>query len=165
MSSTASPVHKIFVIPCSAAKGAQAAPASELYTSANFAHMLRAAQIEAADTARVLSVTCKVMILSALHGLVDLDTELEPYNVRMGQPGCIPAHEIRWQLAHLGANVIVSMLPGAYYRPLEQAVREGNDRGSCDIDLMDAYESAPGIGWQRGVASSLVRTTGQLAAA
>ena len=100
----------------------------------------------------------KVMILSAEHGLLELDDKTAPYDTKMGQPGSISATEVRWQLAHLDPAAIVSMLPSAYATVLKAAVDSGNDRGTFDIDLMDAYEAAPGIGYQRGVASSLART-------
>jgi hypothetical protein len=153
----------IVVIPCAAAKHDAPAPAAALYNSANFAHTLHAAMGEAADTERVLGTPTRVMILSALHGLLELDTVVAPYDTKMGDAGCIGAAALQAQLEQLDATTIVSMLPGAYYRALRAAVDAGNDAGTTDIDLMNAYEDAPGIGYQRGVAGSLTRTHGVLA--
>lgn len=159
------PAHTLVVIPCAAAKAATATVAAELYTSANFAYTLAAAKLEAADTERVCGVTTKVMILSAEHGLVELTDVLEPYNTKMGDAGTVAPMMLRFQLAELDPAAIISMLPSAYAAALKDAVDTGNDRGTTDIDLMDAYEAAPGIGFQRGVAGSLTRHHGELASA
>lgn len=145
----------LVVVPCAAAKLDTAAPASELYASANFKHMLAAAKATAADMD-----DAKVMILSAEHGLVELDEVLAPYDTKMGKAGCIAVTELIDQLVALAPASITSMLPSAYYRPVWEAVTFINEEGDdADpwIDLMDVYEAAPGIGFQRGVASSLVR--------
>ncbi len=145
----------LVVIPCAAAKVDHPAPAAELYASDNFAHMLRAAQATAADMG-----DAKVMILSAEHGLVELDQVLAPYDTKMGQRGCIGTELVIDQLVALAPASITSMLPTAYYQRVWEAVSIINTEGSDEdpwIDLMDAYEAAPGIGYQRGVASALVR--------
>ena len=52
------------------------------------------------------------------------------------------------------------MLPAGYFQPVWEAVNFINEEGDdADpwIDLMNTYEAAPGIGFQRGVASALVR--------
>lgn len=71
-----------YIIPCSDAKLAHAAPARHLYTGTQFRHTLRAveAMLEPGD---------RVLVLSALHGLVALDTVLHPYEQRMGAPGSV----------------------------------------------------------------------------
>ena len=66
--------HTLIVIPCAAAKLDAPAKARDLYDSANFRHMLAAAEVEAAADAEHFGHTTKVMILSAEHGLLDLDT-------------------------------------------------------------------------------------------
>lgn len=145
----------LVVIPCAAAKLDTAAAARDLYASDNFAHMLRSAQAYAAD-----EDNAKVMILSAEHGLLDLDTVVAPYDTKMGDAGCIDADVVRAQLIELAPAAIVSMLPAAYYRRVWAAVSDINENGADTdpwIDLMDAYEAAPGIGYQRGVASALAR--------
>lgn len=150
----------IVIIPCAAAKVDHTAPARDLYDSANFRSTLRAATITAADIAAEFGVTTKVMILSAEHGLLDLDTEVAPYDTKMGNAGCIGTDALVDQLVALAPSAITSMLPGSYYRPVWAAVSFINEEGSDEdpwIDLMDTYEAAPGIGYQRGVASALVR--------
>jgi hypothetical protein len=47
------------------------------------------------EAAKTLGGT--VFILSAFHGLVKLDEEIEPYNLKMGQPGSIDAGAVRAQ--------------------------------------------------------------------
>jgi len=106
--------HTIIVIPCAAAKSATPAPARSLYTSFNFAHTLGAAELEAIDTERVCGTSTTVMILSAEHGLVELDQVLAPYDTKMGQAGCVTPATIAAQLAELAPKTIVSWLPSSY---------------------------------------------------
>lgn len=50
------------------------------------------------------------------------------------------------------------MLPGAYRRTLAAAVELLNEDDANEwIGFADVYEAAPGIGYQRGVASALGR--------
>ncbi|AYD82017.1 hypothetical protein I5G60_gp22 [Mycobacterium phage Saguaro] len=157
--------HTLVVIPCAAAKLDIAAPAAKLYDSPNFRHMLAAAQAQAIDTERVTGHSAKVMILSAEHGLVELDQVLAPYDTKMGDAGQVTVTELVDQLVALAPQVIEAMLPTAYRRQLAKAVefiREEGEDADPWIDLMDVYEAAPGIGYQRGVASSLARTAGLL---
>lgn len=145
-----------FVVPCGAAKQGSAAPARDLYTGSLFRHQLAAAEGEAAATARDLGVDTEVLILSALHGLVQLDEVIEPYDVKIGDPGSITVRQVVDQLDDLCfeyGDQIYAMLPKAYLRVLSAAAEEA----AC-IAVQDVYEAAPGIGYQRGVASSLVRT-------
>lgn len=152
--STAHTAHLV-IIPCAAAKVDHAAPARDLYDSANFRHALAAAEATAADQGDT-----RVMILSAEHGLVELDTVLAPYDTKMGQRGCIGTEVIVDQLVALAPQSVTSMLPSAYYQRVWEAVTFINEEGSDEdpwIDLMDVYEASPGIGYQRGTASSLLR--------
>lgn len=154
MSNTATATN-IVVIPCGATKLDAPAAARDLYASPNFAHTLRSAETYAADA------NATVMILSAEHGLLDLDTIVAPYDTKMGDAGCIDTDAIKAQLLDIAPATIVSMLPGAYYRRVWAAVTDINDNGADTdpwIDLMDAYEAAgPGIGYQRGIASRVAR--------
>jgi hypothetical protein len=123
-----------------------------------FRHVLAAAEGEAAATAEALGVDTEVMILSALHGLVALDEVLEPYDVKMGDSGSITAHQLAEQLGDHGieyGDEIYAMLPKAYYRVLATAAELADD-----IAVQNVFEAAPGIGYQRGVASSLLRSQG-----
>src|SRR5690349_4767772 len=70
----------LVVVPCGGKKLNHSAPAGELYIGSYHRACRRAA--EALRPARIL-------ILSALHGLVELDQVLAPYDLRMGQPGSV----------------------------------------------------------------------------
>jgi hypothetical protein len=157
MSNTAPNSH-IVVIPCAAAKADAAAPAAELYASANFAHMLRSAKAHAADTAAQFGTEVTVMILSAEHGLLDLDTVVAPYDTKMGDAGCITPDKLAAQLVARNITTVEALLPSAYFRTMWAAVTEVNDNGADTdpwIDLYEVFEAAPGIGYQRGVAARL----------
>lgn len=68
----------IALIPCTAKKLDHAAPAKELYCSDNFRKLLRITELQNVD---------KVLILSGLHHVVELDTVLEPYDYTLeGKP-------------------------------------------------------------------------------
>lgn len=170
---TAAHAEHLVVIPCAAAKLDRPAPAGKLYDSAQFRYMLDAATTEAIDNERVMGVTTRVMILSAAHGLVDLDTVLAPYDTKMGDAAAIGTEVVVDQLVALAPRAITAMLPAAYLARLWEAVTFINEEGSDEdpwIDLMDAFEagfgsrfgSRFGIGFQRGVAASLVRTAGTI---
>lgn len=157
-STQATSTHTLVVIPCAAAKLDGIHAAADLYTSANFAHMLRSAKAHAADAVDSFGrpVTARVMILSAHYGLVDLDQALASYDVKMGDAGCITAEGVAAQLAELAPTTIEALLPKTYRRTLAAAVeatREDDDNEW--IEFMDVFEAAPGIGFQRGVASQL----------
>jgi hypothetical protein len=154
--------HVLIVVACGATKLDHPAPAEKLYRSRHFALMLAAARSEAADTMRVCGGTASVAILSALHGLVNPATVLEPYNLKMGQPGSITALQVAAQLSHAPPDEIVALLPAAYLRVLTEAATTLNEAGLADIAVFNAFENAPGIGYQRGVASSLLRTAGRI---
>jgi len=154
--------HVLIVLACGSTKLDHPAPAESLYCSSHFALMLAAARSEAADTVRVCGGTASVAILSALHGLVDPMTVLKPYNLKMGQPGSVTATQLAAQLGRTPPDEIVAMLPSAYLRVLTEAVATLNEAGLADITVLNAFESAPGIGYQRGVAASLLRTAGRI---
>ncbi|AHJ86607.1 hypothetical protein Jolie2_57 [Mycobacterium phage Jolie2] len=134
------PAGPIVVVPCGAQKLDQPAPAAKLYTSQHFALTLRAAQKLADDQG------ARVFILSALHGLVPLDRVLAPYDVKMGDRGCITPAELADQLHAIAPTTITAMLPKAYRTALERAGAE----------VVDLFANAPGIGYQRGVASQIL---------
>ncbi|AVO25126.1 hypothetical protein KHQ84_gp203 [Rhodococcus phage Finch] len=149
--------HTLVIVPCAADKAAEATTARELYTSPNFAHIIAGALAEAEATERDLGTPARVMILSAKHGLLELDQVVEPYDVKMSQKALrIATSEIVTQLLALEPASIVSLLPATYADVLRAAVEEANEVAT-DTDLMDAYEYSPGIGYMRGTASALVR--------
>lgn len=144
------------VIPCGAAKTTTPAAARDLYTGSAFRHFLAAAETDAAATTRELGVRTEVLILSALHGLVSLDTVLAPYDVKMGDEGSITPEALAEQITArgitYGVDEVYAMLPRAYRAALAAA----SDLAEGPF-VQDVYEAAPGIGYQRGVASTLVR--------
>ncbi len=130
----------IVVVPCGAQKRETAAPADQLYTSQHFRLTYRAACKVAEDQ------DARVFILSALHGLVEPSAVLEPYDIKMGDAGSIKPPAIAEQLAAINATTITTLLPRAYRQALEAA----------GADVVDLYASAPGIGYQRAIASRIV---------
>ena len=88
----------------------------------------------------------RVFILSALHGLLDPATVVEPYDVKMGDRGCITPAVLADQLAAINPTTITTLLPKAYRLALVRA-------GAIVTDL---YANAPGIGYQRGIASKIL---------
>jgi hypothetical protein len=85
------------------------APAGQLYIGGYHVACRRAAA--------VLTTPDRILILSALHGLLPLDRVIAPYELRMGQPGSVTPDVLRRQAAQLQlvdeARVIV--LAGAAY--------------------------------------------------
>lgn len=139
------PKQHVVVIACGAAKVAHPAPAAALYTSAHFSLMLRAARrMATAQGGRVL-------VLSALHGLVELDTVLDPYDVKMGAAGCVTAEVLAGQLVAIGPSAITTLLPHAYAATLDHAAELAGVG-----ELIDLFADAPGIGYQRGVAARIL---------
>lgn len=146
-----------YVIPCGGDKAAAAAPARELYTGSFFQHTLAAAEAEAAATERDLGIASRVLILSAKHGLVDLDTVLAPYDVKMGEHGSMDAAGLAAQLLGRGIDAwdngdeVYALLPAAYRTRLARAGE------MIDLPVQDVYEAAPGIGYMRGVNAIIAR--------
>lgn len=133
-----------YVIPCGAAKLDHAAPARELYVSSMFRMALDAAHAAVADD------NGRVLILSALHGLVELDDVLEPYDVKMGDEGCVTVERIVEQCEQLGLTWearadVYAALPAAYFDKLDAALK------SIDVYAAPVYEATRGIGEHRKV--------------
>lgn len=143
-----------FVVACGDRKAPAPAPARDLYTGSLFAHVLKGVEAEAAATARDLGRPVTVLVLSALHGLVTLDTVLAPYDVRMGDEGSVTAEQVADTAADLGiefGDEVYAFLPTAYREVLAEAL------ATDDVAVHDSYEAAPGVGYHRGVASTLAR--------
>lgn len=119
----------LVVVACAAAKRKYPAPAAALYCSNHFAFMLSAARSEAADTTRVCGKPAGVAIVSALHGLVDLDTVIGPYDLKMGQPGAWGPDLLAAQLCARRPDEIIAMLPAAYLKALSAGVHIVNEAG------------------------------------
>lgn len=142
-------VPKLVVIACGADKLNRPAPARELYTSPHFRHALRAAQAYAGRT------DSAVRILSAKHGLLELDTIVTPYDARFGQAGHIHPSQLSNQLTTLGAHTVTTLLPRRYLTALTEAARVHQDAGA-HLTVIDLFAQARGIGYQRAVLSSLL---------
>jgi hypothetical protein len=139
------------IIPCSASKLDVAAPAAELYTGSMFK--------DALATARKLFSDDKIFIMSAKHGLVSLDTVLEPYDLQINEPGSVKWNDISVQLRDLGIDgKVLSLLPKNYQAVLARSL-EGFGKGApsrpFNIQLENLYEGSKGIGEQKGRLSQL----------
>ncbi|MCI2421106.1 hypothetical protein MOQ72_27050 [Saccharopolyspora sp. K220] len=150
----------LFVVPCGRNKLDRPAPARELYASPHFRFALRQVETQAADVPG-----SQVRILSALHGLVEPDTELEPYDVSMICENSISATALAVQLRDLCPATltieVAAFLPAVYLAALRAAARVAAQEGLAAVTVHDAYISAPGIGYQRRV---LARLTAGVAA-
>jgi hypothetical protein len=139
-----------YVIPCGGGKLDHAAPAAELYIGSMFRHALVNVERLAAMDEDEGRGPARVLILSALHGLVELDTVLEPYDLRMGAPGSVTAETLTAQALALGidwGSAVYAFLPRAYLARLDEALR------TLDVYVQDVYEACGGNGDQRRVLS------------
>jgi hypothetical protein len=140
-------VEQVVIVPCGAEKLDHAAPAGELYTSAYHRDNRAAAAAIAERTG------ARVLILSALHGLLTLDQVVEPYNLRMGQQGSVTTDQLRQQAAALGIRAArVTVLAGKAYANAVTAVWP---------DAARPYDGSRGLGDHRARARAIVR--GELA--
>jgi len=135
----------LVVIACGAEKLDRPAQAAELYTSGHFRLMLKAARRLAQDHGG------RAVIMSALHGLVELDAVVAPYDLKMGQPGSITAAAVAGQLDTIAPRAITTLLPHTYAATLDEAAELAGIG-----DLIDLFAEAPGIGYQRAVASRVL---------
>lgn len=139
----------VYVVPCGAAKVDHAASAGELYLGSMFKYVYEAAtELAAEDGGRVL-------ILSALYGLLDPTDVVEPYNVKMGDKDEVRTAEVSGQ-AHWDYGIdfgdeVYAFLPKAYLAKLDEALRP------WEVYAQNVYEAAPGIGYQRGTVANAVR--------
>lgn len=137
-----------YVIPCGGAKLNRRAPARELYVGSLFRHTLDNAERSARLDAETLRRPARVLILSALHGLITPDTELDPYDLRMEQPGSVTAATLAAQAAAFGidwGSEVYALLPRPYLARLDEALR------TLDVYVQDVYEGCGGNGDQRHV--------------
>ncbi|MFD8316204.1 DUF6884 domain-containing protein [Kitasatospora purpeofusca] len=107
----APPVPRVVLVGCSAGKLATHQPVavSDLYTGSLHWACRRAAQALTRTGGRTL-------VLSGLHGLLELDARITPYEHQLGAPGSVTADRLREQAAALGieqAQVTV-LAPSAY---------------------------------------------------
>lgn len=130
----------VAIIPCGQDKLDAPAPAADLYCGDMFRMSIAAARsIAEGDDAQVL-------VLSALHGLVQLDQVIAPYDLRMGAPGSVTAETVAAQALALGIDWgadVYALLPSAYFEVLDAALR------TLDVYPADVFEADAGIGFQR----------------
>jgi hypothetical protein len=109
-------VTTLIVIPCSAAKADIPCEAGRMYLGA----LHRSAKI-AAHTLATKIPDSRVVILSGLHGLLELDEVIEPYEQRIDADGAVTAEQLARQLADKGATKVVALTPSAYTHVLGDA--------------------------------------------
>lgn len=146
----------LFVVPCGRNKLAHQAPARDLYNSAHFGYTLRQVEAKAARTSGSV-----VRILSALHGLVAADQQLDPYDVTMISPDSIGPHQLAVQLRDIDRNIEAhAFLPAVYLAAFAAAASYAEREHLAQVTVHNAYADAPGIGYQRRVLAQLTTTGG-----
>lgn len=148
----------LVLIPCAAKKLAIGAPARDLYASDHFKLALRAAE------ARAGAVGARVAILSARHGLVNLERVLAPYDCSWGDPDAIAGEQVATHLSVQQVSTIEALLPSRYLAVVQEALHIIERRGGPRIELVNLYAGAAGIGYQRAVLSRLLASRGHTAA-
>jgi hypothetical protein len=101
--------RELVIVGCGAAKLDRPAAAAELYTGQHFRACLL--------TARALVPDALIRILSARHGLLELDELVQPYDVKLGQAGSITGHELAaqaWERGLLGPRPVTCLCSAAY---------------------------------------------------
>lgn len=97
----------LVIVPCGHAKRDRPAPAGQMYTGSYHQACRRAA-------ARLGG---RLVILSARYGFLDPATVIEPYELRMGQPGSVTVPTLHAQARVMGIDVAgtVTVLAGRDY--------------------------------------------------
>jgi len=132
-------MSRIIVIPCGGAKVAHRAPAHELYTGSMFRDQL--------NTALQLAPAANIRILSAKHGLLQLDELVDPYDLKMGDAGSISVEELSAQLSELDDELeLEALLPKTYAAKLEAAT---------DRPVLNYFAGTRGIGYQKAILRQL----------
>jgi hypothetical protein len=113
MSTTPTVRPRVIIVSCGGRKSSseQPVPAGEMYTGSYHTALRRAADA-LTDGGR----TGRILILSALYGLLNLHDPIAPYDMRMGDKGSVSGERLRQQaveLGILGADVTV-LGPRAY---------------------------------------------------
>jgi hypothetical protein len=149
----------LFVIPCGAAKLSRPSPARSLYTGAMFRYCLAVVE-EEVELARAVGSRAWVRILSARHGLLDLDTHVEPYDQKMTDQDAVPTTVVADQLKLLteaGSIDIHAFLPRSYLAKL-LAANELLETSDQRPRVHHHYLGTRGIGYQRQVLATLRST-------
>lgn len=136
--------YPVVVIPCGGKKLTEPAPAGDLYIGSQ--HRLAR---QAADTlARNLGA--RVLILSAKHGLLDLETVVEPYDMTIDHPNAVTAQDVAHQLIGMDARTIIALTPKGYTNLL---------RGRVGTRIEDRLAGTSGIFEQRTILSTIKNGT------
>jgi hypothetical protein len=111
------PAPSVIVIPCGAKKLDHPAPAGDMYIGSYHRAARRAAEALAQPGTRIV-------ILSALYGLLDLNDVIEPYELRLGDVDAITAGAIHEQARQMGIEPAtgVIILAGKMYGDLAATV-------------------------------------------
>jgi hypothetical protein len=144
------------IIPCSGAKASEPKPARDLYTGPMYRHTLTAA-LAVEGWCQASGIPARILILSALHGLIGLDEVTDPYNLKMGDTGSVTAAALADQARRLGiapGEEVRAFLPRPYLARLDAALRD------LGVTARDMYKGARGIGEQRHVNAEVTRQPG-----
>ena len=129
---------KFVIIPCGGAKLKTPANAGDIYIGSMFRDQLA--------TALTMTTPENIRILSAKHGLIALDTIVEPYDLKMGQKGSVTSATLADQLAAMlpknETYIIDALLPKAYAAALEDATAD---------HIENHFHGTAGIGYQKQV--------------
>lgn len=134
-----------YIIPCSAGKLDERAAADDLYTGAMYRF----------TRANVDRLGGTILILSARHGLVELDQEIDPYDTKMTDMGSVTVGELVEQVQGMGWHEgevgpeVYTFLPKAYFDRLNEACQANY------VWAQDVYEGNIGIGDQRHILSTV----------
>ncbi|QWF85609.1 hypothetical protein HUW46_09064 [Amycolatopsis sp. CA-230715] len=124
-----------------------------LYSSLHFQYTLR--QIETAASAE----KARVRILSALHGLIEADAMLAPYDMSMASADSVNPANLATQLYDLtgvGQHLeIRAFLPSAYLERLHAAAHRVRQEKLIATTVYNFYANTRGIGHQRHVLAGL----------
>jgi hypothetical protein len=144
------------IIPCGKDKASEPKPAKKLYTGRMYLHTL-ATVLAVAAWCEQRGIPVRIFILSALHGLIGLDEEIAPYDLKMGDDGSVTPAVLADQARQLGlapGEVVCAFLPRAYLARLTKAL------GAVGLTARDMYEGTGGIGDQRHVNAVVTRQPG-----
>jgi hypothetical protein len=92
--------------------------------------------------------------VSAKHGLVPLDTVLEPYDMKMGDPGSVTPDDISRQILNFGLSnsaTAMSLLPNEYHSVFVR----GADRIQRRWTVTQEFAGTKGIGEQKAKLKNL----------
>ncbi|MEV7228330.1 DUF6884 domain-containing protein [Polymorphospora sp. NPDC051019] len=97
----------LVIVPCGSAKLDHPAPAADMYTGSYHRACRRAAD----------RIGGRLLILSARYGLLNPNTVIDPYDLRMNQPGAVTVPTLRAQARRMGIDVAdsVTVLAGRDY--------------------------------------------------